>query len=48
MTPSQVNDPIRTSWIYFFFRKQEEEEEEKKFGLFVFIGYCRGTQSVRC
>ena len=24
---------------------QEEEEEEE---LFVFIGYCRGTQSDRC
>ena len=27
---------------------EEEEEEEEEEGLFVFIGYCRGTQSARC
>jgi len=26
----------------------EEEEEEEEEELFVFIGYCRGTQSARC
>jgi len=28
------------------FDPPEEEEEEE--GLFVFIGYCRGTQGARC
>ena len=27
---------------------QEEEKEEKEERLFVFIGYCRGTQGARC
>jgi len=40
-----VTVPRPCVWTLEEAREEEEEEEE---GLFVFIGYCRGTQSARC
>ena len=47
--PTSVNLPavIARSWRDRLAREEEEEEEEEEEGLFVFIGYCRGTQGAR-